>query len=156
MLEDLELITRLMARFHRLEVLYLPRQANDDDLISKALVAAYAAILEYLADLVHFFDESMAVRVFKAPFRSVDAGRRKRVLEKADEADKLAALIDAERLLDVQTQVTRLSDHTTSTEKVVKAMRYQEVLGWLSPVPYSRDHESQREYRVAGTGRWLF
>ncbi|PVH75424.1 hypothetical protein DL98DRAFT_349601, partial [Cadophora sp. DSE1049] len=54
MVEDLEMVARLMARFHELERLYLLSPSAADDQLSNALVKVYAAILEFLAKAVKF------------------------------------------------------------------------------------------------------
>ena len=155
MVDDLEMVARLMARFREIERMYLTGPAAVDDQLCNALVKVYAKILEFLAKAVKFFGDSTATRLLKAPFRSVDEDGKEEILSRESEVLKLAALVDAERLANIETQVLRLADLSIASQKAVQEQEYLDVLRWLSQVPYSRHHEFHRETRVAGTGQWL-
>ena len=125
---DRELIARLLARFHKIELPCLYGPPNNNDPLSHALVAVYAAILDYLTKAVRFIDESTTTRIFKSPFGSADDGHRKLILTKADEVHTLSALVDTERLLELQDQVTCLVDAEQIASKAVEEQRYIQTL----------------------------
>jgi hypothetical protein len=155
MVEDLETVAGIMARSRHIEKLFLSKHSGVNSDLSNALVAAYASILELFAKAVRFFCDSSAVRVFKAPFSTVDESSRINILTKEAEVLKQASLIDAERLVNVEAHVLRLADLSVASQKEVEDNRYLDVLRWLSRVEYSRHHASHRGMRVQGTGEWL-
>jgi len=116
-----------------------------------ALVKLYAARLDLLAPAVKMFGESTTARIMKAPFRSVDAERKKDILAKAMEVVNIASLIDGQPLNNMRVDVLRLADYSLASEE----QRYLDVLHWLSLVLFPRHQQAQREIRVLGTGQWL-
>lgn len=128
MVEDLELVARLMARFNEFERLYPADHSNVHDQLESALVAAYVSILEFLAKAVRYFSESTRVRVLKSLTQSVDENRRSAILALEAEVMKQASLVDAGRLVNIEAQVFRLADMSLTSQKAVEQQRHVDVL----------------------------
>lgn len=155
MVEDLEMVTRVMARYDRIERQYLPRHAGTDDQLSNAIVSAYGAVLQFLSNAVKFFRESSTQRFFKAPFRSVNQSSRDQILARDAELLKLISLADAERLFHIESQLSRMADLSLVAQKQVEEKVYVDVLHWLSTVDYLRYHAIHSSNRTSGTCQWL-
>ncbi|GAD99790.1 hypothetical protein AOR_1_288124 [Paecilomyces variotii No. 5] len=155
MVEDLEMVTKLMARYDQVERRYLPQCAGIDDQLSNAILSVYAAVLEFLGKAVKYFKESAANRFFKAPFRSVNESSRDQILARDAEVFKLASLADAGRLINIEAQVLRMADLSLVAQKQVEEKLYVDVLRWLSTVEYPRHHADHSTARTPGTCQWL-
>lgn len=155
MVEDLEMVTRLMARYDQIERRYLPQSAGIDNQLSDAIVSVYAAVLEFLGKAVKYFKESATDRFFKAPFRSVNERSRDQILARDAELFKLASLADADRLVKIEAQVLRMADLSLVAQKQVDEKLYVDVLRWLSTVEYPRYHADHSTARTMGTCQWL-
>lgn len=152
-LEELELITRLLAVFRQVEKLYLGHSALPE--LSKALVEAYAAILETLAKDVKFFRESRKARLLKAPMRLPDGKGSARLLDKEQEVFSLTRLVDGSRMLEMSIKIERFAERSRIADKSVDDQKYKAILNWLSKTNYRQHHESLSEMRLPGTGTWL-
>lgn len=155
MVEDLEMVTRLLARYDQVERQYLSQSASMNDQLSNAIVAVYAALLDFLGKAVKYFKESTADRFFKAPFRSVNETSRDQILARDAELFKLASLADADRLARIETQVLRMADLSLVAQKQVGEKLYGDVLRWISTVEYPRYHTDHSTARSPGTCQWL-
>ncbi|KAJ9263161.1 hypothetical protein DTO195F2_3139 [Paecilomyces variotii] len=155
MVQDLEMVTKLMARYDQVERRYLPQSAGIDDQLSNSIVSVYAAVLEFLGKAIKYFKESAANRFFKAPFRSVNESSRDQILARDAEVFKLASLADAGRLINIEAQVLRMADLSLVAQKQVEEKLYVDVLRWLSTVEYPRHHADHSTARTPGTCQWL-
>lgn len=155
MVEDLEMVTRLLARYDQVERHYLAQFGNLYDQFSDTIVAVYAAVLDLLGKAVEYFKETAADRFFKAPFRSVNEGSRDQILAKDAELVKLASLADADRLANIETQVLRMADLSLVALKQVGENLYVDVLRWISTLEYPRYHADHSTARSLGTCQWL-
>ncbi|KAJ9405424.1 hypothetical protein DTO045G8_6827 [Paecilomyces variotii] len=155
MVEDLEMVTKLMARYDQVERRYLSQSAGIDDQLSNSILSVYAAVLEFLGKAVKYFKESAANRFFKAPFRSINESSRDQILARDAEVFKLASLADAGRLINIEAQVLRMADLSLVAQKQVEDKLYVDVLRWLSTVEYPRHHADHSTARTPGTCQWL-
>lgn len=155
MVEDLEMVTKLLARYDKVERRYLPQSAGTDDQLSNAIVSVYAAVLEFLGKAVKYFKESAADKFFKAPFRSVNESSRDQILARDAEMFKLASLVDADRLVHIEAQVLRIADLSLVAKKQVEEKLCVDLLRWLSTVEYPRYHADHSTARTPGTCQWL-
>ncbi|KAF5016358.1 hypothetical protein F66182_11984, partial [Fusarium sp. NRRL 66182] len=155
MVEDLEMVTRLLARYDQVERQYLSQSAGLKDQLSDAIIAVYATVLDFLGKAVGYFKESAADRFFKAPFRSVNQDSRDLILARDAEFLKLASLADADRLVNIEAQVLRMADLSLVAMKQVEEKLYVDMLHWISTLEYPRYHADHSTARSLGTCQWL-
>jgi ankyrin repeat protein len=153
MFEGIELVTRLLAKFRKIEDIYVGPDASAE--LQDALVSAYAKILENLAEAVKFLAESKKIRGLKAPFRLTGGENLSVLLVKEKELLRFTSLIDGQRLLSVANNVNRTAELAVIADKAVQEQEYVKILDWLSKTKYLDHHRSQRNLRSAGTGTWL-
>jgi ankyrin repeat protein len=153
--EGIELVTRLLAKFRRIEDIYIGPDAPAPAELEDALVGAYAKILENLAEAVKFLAESKKIRGLKAPFRLTGGESVSMLLVKEKEVLRFTNLIDGQRLLSVTKNVNRTAELTAIADKAVQEQEYVKILDWLSKTRYLDHHRSQRNLRSPGTGTWL-
>jgi ankyrin repeat protein len=153
--EGIELVTRLLAKFRRIEDIYIGPDAPAPAELHDALVGAYAKILENLAEAVKFLAESKKIRGLKAPFRLTGGESLSMLLAKEKEVLRFTNLIDGQRLLSVTKNVNRTAELAAIADKAVQEQEYVKILDWLSKTRYLDHHRSQRNLRSPGTGTWL-
>ncbi|KAL9093584.1 MAG: hypothetical protein Q9165_003979 [Trypethelium subeluteriae] len=150
---DLEMITRLLARFKVFEKLHITSIAPLELQIEDALVGLYATILERLAFAVKYFKERAGKRLLKALFGSMDEEFRRKIEAKEDEVLKLAGLNDIARSISTENNIVRLCDLALVSEKQVEEAQFFEILDWLSPLPFMREHENVKQGRMLESER---
>lgn len=153
--EDLEMITRSLARFKEFEKIHLSITSSLSPKIEHALAELYATMLECLASHVRYFKESTGKRLLKVPFRPMDDDFHEKIRAKEDEVLKLATLDDTSRSLSMELNLIRLCDKALISEKEIEEAEFFELLAWLSPVPFMRDHETVKRNRLPNSGKWL-
>ncbi|RYP42504.1 hypothetical protein DL767_000192 [Monosporascus sp. MG133] len=166
----LETITYLINRFRIYEILYLGTeqpQAQARDNLTEAVVAAYAAILRFLASAANGYQDGVAARALRATFSpdgvsDLLAECQKWALEANVEADNCertrsevvrADLIEVKSLLESMQKVsegklTDLWDRSELAERVC-------MLQWMSTIPFEDMHNQAKDGRTHDTGLWL-
>ncbi|RFU24961.1 hypothetical protein B7463_g11382, partial [Scytalidium lignicola] len=155
MVNDLEVIARLITRYHEFEIQHLQRSSALKSTLEEALTCLYAEVLIYLGQTVAFFKESTLVRVAKSPFRLADNSQMQKILTRENEVVKLAKLADTETLHFIQAMVIRVSDQATASARIIEEEKYTKMLKWLSMSPYSLHHRSVSDTRTQDFGHWL-
>ncbi|KAK1756491.1 ankyrin repeat-containing domain protein [Echria macrotheca] len=156
MLNDLEVVSRLIARYRQFETVYLEGRAQTDATSLKdALTAMYAEVLTLLGNSVGFFAEPALVRIAKSTFRIGDHEQMKKIQTREAEVLKFASLVDSNTLRSLESVLIRLSDQTIASAKELDEQNRHKLLTWLSTVDYSRHHELRAEARLDETGAWL-
>lgn len=133
-LEELELLTRLLAIFGQVEKLYLGYSAVHG--LSKALIEAYVAILKTLAKGVKLFRESKKDRMLKVPIGVPDGKDSAKLLSKEQEAFSLTRLVDGSRMFEMSIKVDRFAERWRIADKLVDHEEYKGILNWLSQTNY--------------------
>ncbi|GAB7358923.1 hypothetical protein MBLNU230_g5000t1 [Neophaeotheca triangularis] len=154
-LEQLELVTRLLAIFGQVEKLYLYLNSNAMPELRKAIVEAYVAILETLAYAVKFLGESKKERLLKAPFRVPEGKTVANLVKKEQEVFKLTRLIDGGRIVEMSLNAERFVERSKIADKAVEGQKYRAILDWLSKTNYRQHHGDLSGMRSPGTGEWL-
>ncbi|KAF4418418.1 ankyrin 1 [Fusarium acutatum] len=127
MVQDLEVISRIIARYKKFENLYLGR----DQPAEAALETALTSI-----------------------FWTGDDGIQK-ILSREDEVLKLAKLQDTSDLRFIQKTVLRLRDQINNNTKRIEEDDYIKMISWMSTLPFSIHHETISESRTPNFGQWL-
>ncbi|KAF5582266.1 ankyrin 1 [Fusarium pseudocircinatum] len=152
MVQDLEVVSRIIARYKEFENLHLGRGQSDEAALETALTVLYTEVLTYLAQTIAFF--SQAVRLAKSVFWTDDDGIQK-ILSREDEVLKLAKLQDTSDLRFIQKTVLRLRDQINSNTKRIEEDDYIKMISWMSMSPFSIHHETISESRTPNFGQWL-
>ena len=97
----------------------------------------------------------MSVHWLESPFRTVDEEQMHKVSAQEAEVLKLAKLIDTDRLVSLETAVTRLSVQASMYSQSLSEQKYNKIVGWLSASPYYNHHQFVSQSRLPGLGKWL-
>ncbi|KAL2010914.1 hypothetical protein VTN00DRAFT_3632 [Thermoascus crustaceus] len=122
------------------------------------------------ANGVEYFSQSATARLVKSVFQTSQNGELKTIAELDAEVEKLARISDAQVQLQIQDGVhktrtilefiqsplSRVVDASTIYAKTVEEQQFQELLTWMSPVPYSQHHATHSESRLPESTKWLF
>ncbi|KAF9871054.1 hypothetical protein CkaCkLH20_11471 [Colletotrichum karsti] len=148
LVDDLEDITRMMARYRIFENLYLRGTSLETEQgLEAALVRLYAEILTRLSYAIKLLQERTRVRVVLSPFRSADPDRAKMMANLEAEINNYARLSDTETLRDMEKAFVRLS---TQTLQSISKEKFTDIYEWLSVAPYSNHHRFVVDLRLPG------
>ncbi|KZL66376.1 ankyrin repeat domain-containing protein [Colletotrichum tofieldiae] len=137
---------RILVRYRLFEGLYLRGSQSEIELkLEDALTRLYAEILVHLSN-------AWTARVLKSPFRTFDEARAKSMVEREQEVDAFASLSDAETLRSLEAAFTRLSSQSSQS---LSEDGFNQILEWLSVVPYYHHHQFIAQSRLPGAGQWL-
>ncbi|KAF4503620.1 ankyrin 1 [Fusarium agapanthi] len=157
MVQDLEVVSRIIARYKEFENLHLGRDRPAEPALETALTVLYTEVLTYLAQTIAFFSQStagIAVRLAKSVFWTGDDGIQK-ILSREDEVLKLAKLQDTSDLRFIQKTVLRLRDQINNNTKRIEEDDYIKMIAWMSTSPFSIHHKTISESRTPNFGQWL-
>ena len=93
--------------------------------------------------------------MLKSPFRTVNEKQIHEVLAQEAEVLKIAKLTDSDKLLNLETAVTRLSAQANIYSQSLSEQKYDKFLEWLSVSPYYSYHRFVSQSRLATLGDWL-
>ncbi|KAG7405660.1 Ankyrin repeat domain-containing protein 50 [Fusarium oxysporum f. sp. rapae] len=154
MVQDLEVVSRIIVRCKEFENLHLGRDQSAEPALERALTVLYTEVLTYLAQTIAFFSQSTAVRLAKSVFWTGDDGIQK-ILSSEDEVLKLVKLQDTSDLRFIEKTVLRLRDQINNNTKRIEEEDYMKMISWLSTLPFPIQHETISEPRTPNFGRWL-
>ncbi|KAF9777775.1 hypothetical protein IL306_004320 [Fusarium sp. DS 682] len=154
MVQDLEVVSRIITRYKEFENLHLGRGQSAEPVLEAALTVLYTEVLKHLAKAISFFSQSTAVRLAKSVFWTGDDGMQS-ILQREDEVLKLAKLQDTSDLRLIQTTVLRVKDQISSNTKRIDEEDAMKMVCWLSTSPFSIHHDTIAQSRTPGFGRWL-
>lgn len=143
MVEGVENITNLVARYSTFEAVYLKNQGPGTEQLKTSLVALYASILTYLGKTYHYFAQSTAKRVMKGVLRAADTDTDdplKDVHAKQQEVDRDAQLVATEVLQSTAVDVGLLSIQTVSMHSQLDLIRSQLDDGRMSKIVNQQFH----------------
>ncbi|KAG4261690.1 hypothetical protein FPRO03_11707 [Fusarium proliferatum] len=138
MVQDLEVVSRIIARYKEFENLHLGRDELAQPALGTALTVLYTE----------------AFRLAKSVFWTGDDGIQK-ILSREDEVLKLAKLQDTSDLRFIQKTVLRLRDQINSNTKRIEEDEYIKMISWMSTSPFSIHHETMSDSRTLNFGQWL-
>ncbi|KAF5623303.1 ankyrin 1 [Fusarium tjaetaba] len=153
MVQDLEVVSRIIARYKELENLHLGRDQPAEAALETALTVLYTEVLTYLAQTIAFFSQSTA-GMFATPLRKTFTDSSSPTRQEY-EVLKLAKLQDTSDLRFIQKTVLRLRDQINHNTKRIEEDDYIKMISWMSTSPFSIHHETISESRTPNFGQWL-
>ena len=78
------------------------------------------------------------------------------ILAQEAEVLKIAKLTDTDKLLNLETAVTRLSVQADMYSQSLSEQKYSKFLEWLSVLPHYNYHQFISQSRLTNLGKWLF
>ncbi|KAL5591485.1 hypothetical protein FOVSG1_010374 [Fusarium oxysporum f. sp. vasinfectum] len=150
MVKDLEVVSRIIARYKEFENLHLGRDQSAEPALKTALTVLYTEVLTHLAQTITQ-TLTRAVRLAKSVFWTGDDGIQK-ILSGEDEVLKLAKLQDTSDLRFIAKTVLRLKDQINNNTKRIEEEDSIKMISWLSTSPFSIHHETISESRTPNFG----
>ncbi|KAF7556665.1 hypothetical protein G7Z17_g1205 [Cylindrodendrum hubeiense] len=155
MVQDIEIVSRIIARYKEFELLHLSRKSPVQSALENALTGLYTEVLTHLARIIDFFSKSTPVRLAKGLVRMGDEDYVQRILTQEDEVLKLAKLQDTEILRFLETAVLRLRDQSNMNTRLLDEESHTKMVSWLSTSPFPVHHETISQSRTPNFGQWL-
>ncbi|KAF4963269.1 hypothetical protein FSARC_8707 [Fusarium sarcochroum] len=154
MTQDLEVVSRIIARYKEFEYLHLGRDSAIQPALETALTVLYTEVLTHLARTIDFFSKATPARLSKSVFWTGQDGIQK-VLSQEDEVLKLAKLQDTADLRFLETAVLRLRDQSNNNVQRVQEEDFMRMISWLSTSPFPIHHETISQARTPNFGQWF-
>ena len=180
--EGLEIVAKVVAQYKIVEKLYLQRPSEGAAELQDSIVDLYALVLKFLIRAQHFYAKNTVKRIFKDVFAFqnkfqgyldnieqqqmqvkkyvdlVDAHQRKN-LEKGLETLTLEEKVNFDRLEKtlkvLQRPISRMETQLEDVRDNLRTAKRQEILHWLSPIPYIQHHVQSKKDILPGTGSWF-
>ncbi|KAL8826680.1 MAG: hypothetical protein Q9170_007310 [Blastenia crenularia] len=180
--EGLESVAKTIVLYSAVEKLYLRRSGEESTQLKNALVELYALVLTFLIRAQSFYKEGTINRALKGVFdmRNKFQGRLDAISRQETQVKKYTDLMDARYQKDVEDNLVKLTwEEKSSNDRLRKTMmdlqqpinrmqaqmqdlqdnmeraQRQEILQWLSVVPYMRHHQQNKSEILEGTGQWF-
>ncbi|KAM0541390.1 hypothetical protein ACHAPJ_013263 [Fusarium lateritium] len=154
MVQDLEIVSRIIARYKEFEYLHLGRGSAVQQTLETALTLLYTEVLSHLARTIDFFSKSTPARLAKSVFWTGEDGIQKLLLQE-DEVLKLAKLQDTADLRFLETAVLRLRDQSNNNVRRIEEEELVGMISWLSTLPFPIHHETISQARTPDFGQWF-
>ncbi|KAK2774275.1 hypothetical protein FQN52_004300 [Onygenales sp. PD_12] len=168
-IHGLESVSLMITRYAAFEALYMRRGSLVSSELQTKLIGLYTKILIFLANGVKYFSQSAAVRMLKSVFQSTQDNELREIAEDDKEVGNLARIFDTQVQQDIhsevekvrqiletlQSPITRSVDASTVYAKTMKEQQFQDLLKWLSPVPFSHHHARHSGERLRNSTSWL-
>ncbi|KAJ4258131.1 hypothetical protein NW762_008272 [Fusarium torreyae] len=154
MVQDLEIVSRIIARYKEFEYLHLGRNSAVQPALETALTLLYTEVLSHLARAINFFSKSAPARLAKSIFWTGEDGIQ-RIMSQEDEVLKLTKLQDTADLRFLETAVLRLRDQSNINVRRIEEEEFVRMISWLSTLPFPVHHETISQARVPGFGQWF-
>ncbi|KAF5013361.1 hypothetical protein FDECE_608 [Fusarium decemcellulare] len=153
LVQDLEVLSRIIARYKEFEKLHLSRNSPMQPGLETALTVLYTEVLTHLARTIEYFSKSTPVRIAQSVLYAGDKNSIQAILSQEDEVWKLANLQDTEDLRFLTTTVLRLRDQATT--KLLDEESYMNMVLGLSSSPFPIHHQTISQSRTPDFGQWL-
>ncbi|KAJ4860026.1 ankyrin repeats (3 copies) domain-containing protein [Trichoderma breve] len=141
-LSSLENISNLIAQCQLIEVIYFTERRKQSgelfDQLSECITCLYAAILGYLASIMHYYGLTTA-----AKFRR---------LAEISGAQELGSAVDG--IQGIEQHLKDKDERDQIQDGIEQQMRTQ-ILKAISTIPYGVHHKTASKGRLEGSGRWL-
>lgn len=146
MINGVEKVTNIIARYAIFEDVYFRQQTSASDQLISSTIALYASILTFLAQAHAYFQENTAKRVLKAAFGQslTELEESLQVIEEMQvEVDRTAQLVGTEVLQRNSAGIQDISSNTGRMASQLEAL--SATLVGLSPQLSVRHPETMRE-----------
>lgn len=180
--EGLETVTKVVAQYKIVEKLYLQRASEGTFELESSIVDLYTLVLKFLIGAQKFYSKNTAERIFKNVFdvHNKFQGYLDAIAKQQLQVKKYADLVDAQQrknleegletltleekdnfhrlekaLEEVQRPINRMQRQLEDVHENLKSAERQEILRWLSPIPYIQHHVQSKTDILEGTGSWF-
>ncbi|KAK2798050.1 hypothetical protein FQN51_007975 [Onygenales sp. PD_10] len=172
--EGVESISGLIARYTIVEMLYLHEDFEATPLLRECITKLYTAILGYLAHAQTYFSDSTLNRIGRGVMDTLSKKYDELWAEISEiEIEKCLSLVDAEfqrkmakyacdRHEELMNSLHRLArpiiDFTDSISALTDNLNSQErrkLLRWMSEIEYWSHHDELSKDLLSGSGQWL-
>jgi hypothetical protein len=112
MLEGLELVFNLIAKFEVVERLYLHRPSGVQDQLAEVIIAVYTSILTYLLEAHGYFTQKTSLRITKNIFRLEDTTTKfiTTIKSKSSSVDEYTRLVSGEMTITMEKRMESIED----------------------------------------------
>jgi hypothetical protein len=112
MLEGLELVFNLIAKFEVVERLYLHRPSSVQDQLAKVIIAVYTSVLTYLLEAHRYFTQKTSLRITKNIFRLEDTTTKfiTTIKSKSSSVDEYTRLVSGEMTITMEKRMESIED----------------------------------------------
>ena len=179
--EGLETVAKVIAEYRIIEKLYLQRTSEGSTELENSIVDLYTLVLKFLIRAQQFYSKNTVERSVKNIFdrnkfqgylddiakrqtgiekyadlvdkqqrQNIEEGLEKLTLEEKDDYDRLRKALD-----DIKRPINRMEGQLNAVHDNLKDSERQEILRWLSPIPYIQHHVQSRTDILEGTGSWF-
>ncbi|KAH0536068.1 hypothetical protein FGG08_007034 [Glutinoglossum americanum] len=167
MAEGVEFVSNLITQYVIIEHLYLRRPSVAKHQLEQALIALYAAVLEYLLKARRFYGRNTAKRMALSIVQTAETGVEKhldKILDARTSVDFCVRLVEAEEtcrklkliLEELERPVIRMATQLSGLCDSLQELERERVFQWMSNVPYMNHHKAKVKDCLPGSGRWLF
>lgn len=180
--EGLESVTRIITQYKIVEKLYLQRSSEEATELKDCLVDLYFLALRFLIRAQKFYSNNTVERTFKSMFdfrdrfqgcldkiekqqllvkkyadlvdtrqrQNLEEGLEKLTLEEEANSDRLQQILE-----DLQQPISRMEGQLEYIHDSLNNAHRQEILRWLSSIPYLQHHVQSKMEILEGTGSWF-
>lgn len=180
--EGLEAVAKVVAQYRIVEKLYLQRPGVGTAELQDSVVDLYALVLKFLVRAQQFYSKNTVERIFKDvfDFRNKFQGYLDNIEKQQMQAKKYVDLVDTHQrknleegletltleekinfdrlqqaLEDLQRPISRMEIQLEDVRDNLRTAERQEILHWLSPIPYVQHHVQSNRDVLPGTGSWF-
>ena len=175
MLEGLEHVADVTARYAWVETLYLHASSKMRLQLQDSIVKLYAAVLDFLAKARRHYSRHTYQRVLKSLVQFDEQAVQKylrTIAEREEKVNNIARLVDAQYLREISKtmdggfssllnrvdgisqQITALQVNSTK-QKPASDVEIEDMLKWLDPVSTYEDYHTAKVARQTGTCDWI-
>ena len=178
MLQGLEFVFNLIARYEVVERLYLQRTSSLHNRLLDAIVKLYTAVLQFLLQAHRYYTQKTVARIAKSLIQLEETTTQylATIKSKQTDVDEHVRLLSGEILSNTNSAVDALGQESRSLRDALKALedpvsriatslsKIQDnlneeqrlrVFEWLSTVQYMSHHRAKSKNVLPGSGQWL-
>ena len=180
--EGLESVTKIITQYRIAEKLYLQRPTEGATELKDCIVDLYVLVLRFLIRAQEFYSKNTAERAFQSMFdfrnrfqrylddiekqqllvkkyadlvdtrqrQNLEEGLEKLTLEERANSDRLHRILE-----DLQRPISRMEGQLEYIHRSLNDAHRQEILQWLSSIPYFQHHDQSKAGILKGTGSWF-
>ncbi|KAF3762954.1 hypothetical protein M406DRAFT_333297 [Cryphonectria parasitica EP155] len=158
MIESLEGVSSIIARYTELEAKVLIRISTLTKQLSTALVELYSSALRFLAQACRYYGQSTTKRAFKSTFITAKKAVEEPVLrieKQENEVYKLVCLVQSETTgVDLKSIIESIRQSVEDFH-ASKEEQYKRFAAWIKGIDTKTTYETALQYHHSGTCEWL-
>jgi ankyrin repeat protein len=161
MLEGVEVVAGVVARYTEVEKSDLTGRSNLKTQLENGLIKLYAAALKYLAEARHYYSASTGKKIAKALIPSTKSTAEERldcIYKEENDACRLISLVQAEnqanRLSSIQASLMHLEENVLQAKPTILTTR-RRLLERLGATYTNDNYDGALSLRRDGTANWI-